>query len=38
MYKLRVGPITRRNKAKHVAARLKLNGFKSSWIVPDECQ
>lgn len=38
MYKLRVGPITRRNKAKQVAGRLKLNGFKSSWVVPDVCQ
>jgi len=38
MFKLRVGPITRRNKAKQVAGRLKLDGFKTAWIVPDVCQ
>jgi len=38
VYKLRVGPITRHNKAKHVAGRLRLSGFKTAWVVPDECQ
>jgi len=38
MFKLRVGPITRRNKAKHVAGRIKLNGFKTAWVLPDVCQ
>jgi cell division septation protein DedD len=38
MYKLRVGPITRHNKAKQVAGRLRHAGFKTAWIVPDECQ
>jgi hypothetical protein len=38
VYKLRVGPVTRRNQANHVAGLLKLGGFKSAWVVPEECQ
>ena len=38
VYKLRVGPITRHNKAKHVAGLIRHAGFKTAWVVPDECQ
>jgi hypothetical protein len=38
VYKLRVGPITRRNKANHVTGLLKHGGFKTAWVVPEECQ
>ena len=38
VYKLRVGPITRHNKAQHVAGLLRHAGFKTAWVVPDKCQ
>jgi hypothetical protein len=36
-FKLRVGPITRHNMAKHVADLLKHGGFKTAWVVPAAC-
>ncbi len=38
VYKLRVGPISRENKAKHVAGLLRHGGFRTAWVVPEECQ
>jgi hypothetical protein len=38
VYKLRVGPVTRNNMAKHTAGLLRHGGFKSAWVVPEECQ
>ena len=38
VYKLRVGPISRENKAKHVAGLLRHGGFTTAWVVPEECQ
>ena len=38
VYKLRVGPITRENQAKHVAGLLRHGGFTTAWVVPEECQ
>jgi hypothetical protein len=38
VYKLRVGPIARDNMARRVAGLLKHGGFKTSWVVPEECQ
>jgi len=38
VYKLRVGPISRENTAKHVAGLLRHGGFTTAWVVPEECQ
>ena len=38
VYKLRVGPISRENKAKQVAGLLRHGGFTTAWVVPEECQ
>ena len=38
VYKLRVGPISRENKAKHVAGLLRHGGFATAWVVPEVCQ
>jgi hypothetical protein len=37
-YKLRVGPVPRRSDAKYPAHLIKQAGFRSVWIVPEECQ
>jgi cell division septation protein DedD len=38
LYKIRVGPITRRNQANHVAGLVRHAGFKTAWVVPEKCQ
>lgn len=38
VYKLRVGPIFGENKAKHVAGLLRHGGFKTAWVVREECR
>ncbi len=38
LYKLRVGPIPRENKAKWTANLIKRAGFPAVWVVPEECQ
>jgi hypothetical protein len=38
VYKLRVGPIDRENKAKHVAGLLRHGGFTTAWVAREECQ
>jgi cell division septation protein DedD len=38
LYKIRVGPITRRNQANHVAGLMRHAGFKTAWVVPEKCQ
>jgi len=38
VYKIRVGPVPRKSAAKHPAHLLKQAGFRSVWIVPEECQ
>ena len=38
LYKLRVGPITRHNQAKHFAGLIRHRGFTTAWVVPDKCR
>lgn len=38
VYKIRVGPIERRNMAVWAAGLIKHGGFTSAWILPKECQ
>jgi len=38
VYKLRVGPIERKKKAKWAAGLIKNAGLSNVWILPDECQ
>jgi len=38
LYKLRVGPIPRKNKATWVAGLIKNAGFMNVWVAPEECQ
>jgi len=38
VYQLRVGPITREKKAKHVAGLLRHGGFTTARVVREECQ
>ena len=37
IFKLRVGPIPRRNKAQWVAGLIRHAGFTAVWVVPTEC-
>lgn len=37
VFKLRVGPITRKKMARHVFGLLRHGGFKTAWVVPAEC-
>jgi len=38
LYKLRVGPITRKNKAKRVTSQLRSAGYPAAWFIAEECQ
>jgi hypothetical protein len=37
VFKLRVGPITRKKMARYVFGLLRHGGFKTAWVVPAEC-